>query len=86
MTPRHFTSLREFLGALRDLGDLREVNFEVDTELEIGAIVRPVHETYAGATVHEHSRLAWLSRGGRAARLQFLTEGPDGTCGACPRT
>jgi len=49
VTPRHFTSLREFLDTLRDLGDLREVNFEVDTELEIGAIIRRVHETYGPA-------------------------------------
>ena len=40
VTPCHFKSLREYLDALRDLGDLREVNFEVDTNLEIGAIIR----------------------------------------------
>jgi hypothetical protein len=39
VTPRHFTSLREFLDALRDLDDLREVNFKVDTDLEIGGFI-----------------------------------------------
>ena len=53
---RHFTSLREFLDALRDLGDLREVDFEVDTNLEIGAIVRRVHETYAPAPLFTNIR------------------------------
>ena len=56
MGSRHFTSLRDFLGALRDLGDLREVNFEVDTELEIGAIIRHVHEAYGPAPLFTNIR------------------------------
>src|SRR5258708_4240809 len=45
-TRRHFKSLRDFLNALRDLNDMREVRREVDTDLEIGAIIRRTHETY----------------------------------------
>jgi hypothetical protein len=56
VTPRHFTSLREFLDALRDLGDLREVNYEVDTDLEIGAIIRRVHETNGPAPLFTNIR------------------------------
>jgi 4-hydroxy-3-polyprenylbenzoate decarboxylase len=44
------------LDALRDLDDLREVNFEVDTDLEIGAIIRRVHETYAPAPLFTNIR------------------------------
>jgi UbiD family decarboxylase len=43
---RHLTSLRDFLGALSELDDLREVGREVDTDLEIGAIIRRTHEIY----------------------------------------
>ena len=56
MTPRHFTSFRDFLDALRELGDLRELNFEVDTDLEMGAIIRRVHETYAPAPLFTNIR------------------------------
>src|SRR5580765_5695079 len=37
---KHITSLRAYLDQLRDLGDLREIGAAVDTELEIGAIIR----------------------------------------------
>ena len=56
VTARHFTNLRECLGALRDLGDLREMNYEVDTDLEIGAIIRRVHETYGPAPLFTNIR------------------------------
>ena len=56
MTPRHFTSLRDYLDALRDLGDLREVDFEVDTNLEIGAFIRRTHETYGPAPLFTNIR------------------------------
>ena len=47
--PKHFTSLRGFLAALDQMNDLHEVRREVDTDLEIGAIIRRTHETYAPA-------------------------------------
>ncbi|MFG2696330.1 UbiD family decarboxylase [Kitasatospora sp. NPDC048407] len=40
MTRKHLKSLREYLDALAELGDLREVAEPVDTELEIGAVIR----------------------------------------------
>jgi UbiD family decarboxylase len=52
----HFTSLRDYLHALADLGDLREVKREVDTDLEIGAIIRRTHETYAPAPLFTNIR------------------------------
>jgi UbiD family decarboxylase len=53
---RHFKSLRTFLNALRDLNDMREVRREVDTELEIGAIIRRTHEMYAPAPLFTNIR------------------------------
>jgi len=44
-----FSSLREYLDALRDLGELVEIDKEVDWELEIGAIIRRCYETCAPA-------------------------------------
>jgi UbiD family decarboxylase len=37
---KHLTSLREYLAVLRDLGDVREIDQEVSTDLEIGAVIR----------------------------------------------
>ena len=36
---KHLRSLREYVEALHDLGDVREVGAEVDTHLEIGAVM-----------------------------------------------
>jgi len=55
-TSGHFKSLRAFLNALRDLNDMREIRWEVDTELEIGAIIRRTHETYAPAPLFSNIR------------------------------
>jgi UbiD family decarboxylase len=52
----HFTSLRDFLHALAEMDDLREVKREVDTNLEIGAIIRRTHETYAPAPLFTNIR------------------------------
>ncbi|HKF50525.1 MAG TPA: UbiD family decarboxylase [Terracidiphilus sp.] len=52
----HFTSLRDYLHALADLGDLREVKREVDTNLEIGAIIRRTYEIYAPAPLFTNIR------------------------------
>ena len=52
----HFTSLRDYLHALAQLGDLREVKREVDTNLEIGEIIRRTHETYAPAPLFTNIR------------------------------
>jgi 3-octaprenyl-4-hydroxybenzoate carboxy-lyase len=54
--PNHFTSLRGFLAALDQMNDLHEVRREVDTDLEIGAIIRRTHETYAPAPLFTNIR------------------------------
>lgn len=43
--PIHYRSLREHIEALRELGELSEVDQEVDWNLEIGAITRRICET-----------------------------------------
>ena len=48
---RHLSSLREYLDALRDLGELQEVALEVDWNLEIGAVTRRCYETGAPASL-----------------------------------
>ncbi|MCM2417806.1 UbiD family decarboxylase [Streptomyces sp. RKAG293] len=37
---KHLTSLRAYLEELREIGDLREIDDEVSTELEAGAVIR----------------------------------------------
>ena len=43
--------LREYLDALREIGEIVEVDREVDWNLEIGAIIRRCYETGAPAPV-----------------------------------
>ena len=45
----HIKDLREFIDALRALGDLQDVEREVDWELEIGAIIRHSYDLRASA-------------------------------------
>ena len=42
---RHLRSLREYIEALRELGEIHEITQEVDWNLEIGAITRRCYET-----------------------------------------
>jgi UbiD family decarboxylase len=44
ITRHHFRSLREYIDALRQIGELVDVEREVDWNLEIGAITRRVYE------------------------------------------
>ncbi len=37
---KHLKSLREYLEVLHDLGDVREIRDEVDTDTEVGAVIR----------------------------------------------
>jgi len=48
-TKRHIKDLREYIDALRSIGELQDVAEEVDWDLEIGAIIRRVYETSAPA-------------------------------------
>jgi UbiD family decarboxylase len=53
---KHLKSLREYLEALTELGDLRTVDAEIDTELEIGAVIRRAVETNAPAPLFTNIR------------------------------
>ena len=46
---KHLKSLRDYVEALRHMGDIKEVEREVDVNLEIGAIIRRSCEIYAPA-------------------------------------
>ncbi|MEU8567821.1 UbiD family decarboxylase [Streptomyces pathocidini] len=53
---KRIPSLRAYLDALDDLGDLRILRHEVDPELELGATVRRAYETRAPAPLFERVR------------------------------
>src|ERR1044072_7104760 len=57
----HLSSLRDYLGALAKLDDLRVVDDEVDAELEIGAIAR--YATEHRAPAHLLSRVRGFTPG-----------------------
>lgn len=46
---RHLRSLRDFIAALEDLGDVQRIDAEVDWNLEIGAIIRRGYDLLAPA-------------------------------------
>lgn len=52
--PHYLESLRDYLDALRSIGELVEVEREVDWHLEIGAIIRRCYETGAPAPLFKH--------------------------------
>jgi 4-hydroxy-3-polyprenylbenzoate decarboxylase len=54
--PKHLRSLRDYLDALSDLGDINEISSEVDTHLEIGAAIRRSSETGAPAPLFTNVR------------------------------
>jgi UbiD family decarboxylase len=60
--------LREYLGALRKLGELQEVNVEVDQDLEIGAIARRLYETGGPAALF--TRIRGIEAGFRVLAAQ----------------
>src|SRR6202050_423892 len=51
MTMKHIKSLREYIDALKKLGELQEVDKEVDWNLEIAAITRRCYETGSPAAL-----------------------------------
>jgi 4-hydroxy-3-polyprenylbenzoate decarboxylase len=51
---RHYRSLREHIEALKELGELTEVDQPVDWNLEIGAITRRICETSGPAVLFNH--------------------------------
>lgn len=46
---KHLKSLREYIDALKAIGEIQEIDKEVDWNLEIGAICRRCYETGASA-------------------------------------
>ena len=61
---KHLKSLREFLDALKEIGELQEIDREVDWNLEMGAITRRSMDLRAPAPLF--SRVAGIERGFRA--------------------
>src|SRR2546425_6512200 len=45
----HLTSLRDYVAALQALGEIQEIDIEVDWNLEMGAIIRRSYELRAPA-------------------------------------
>src|SRR2546425_12208815 len=45
----HLTSLRDYVAALQALGEIQEIDIEVDWNLEMGAIIRRSYELQAPA-------------------------------------
>src|SRR5262245_47694597 len=46
---RHLKSLRDYIDQMRELGELQEIDVEVDWNLEMGAIIRRSYELRAPA-------------------------------------
>ncbi|MBV8732542.1 MAG: UbiD family decarboxylase [Acidobacteriia bacterium] len=61
---KHLKSLREFLDALRVIGELQEIDREVDWNLEMGAITRRSMDLRAPAPLFD--RITGIERGFRA--------------------
>ena len=51
--PRHIKSLREYIDALRELGEVQPIDAEVDWNLEMGAIIRRCYEIGAPAPLFQ---------------------------------
>jgi 4-hydroxy-3-polyprenylbenzoate decarboxylase len=71
----HYRSLREHIEALRALGELREVDQEVDWNLEIGAITRRICETGGPAVLF--NRIKGIE-GFRVLGAPAAASSPDG--------
>lgn len=51
---KHLKSLREYIDALKEIGEVQEISQEVDWNLEIGAITRRCYEIGAPAPLFNH--------------------------------
>jgi UbiD family decarboxylase len=61
---KHLASLRDYIEALRDLGEVQEINAEVDWNLEMGAIIQRSYEL--GAPAPLFNRIRGIEEGFRA--------------------
>jgi UbiD family decarboxylase len=70
---KRLRSLRAYIDALAALGDLREIRAEVDTDLEIGAVIRRSNETHGPAplftTIRGHAGTRILGAPGTLSSL-----------------
>jgi UbiD family decarboxylase len=73
---KHIKSLREYIDALRSLGDIQDVEREVDWDLEIGAITRRVYET--GSPAPLFNRVKGFSKGFRVLDAPAATSRQEG--------
>jgi UbiD family decarboxylase len=60
---KHFKSLREYIDALKTLGEIQEIDVPVDWNLEMGAIIRRSYELRAPAPLF--NRIKGIERGFR---------------------
>ena len=61
---RYIKDLREYLDALKELGELQEIDEEVDWNLEIGAIIRRAYDLRAPAPLFQN--IKGIEKGFRA--------------------
>jgi 4-hydroxy-3-polyprenylbenzoate decarboxylase len=61
---KHFASLRDYIEALRDLGEIQEINAKVDWNLEMGAIIQRSYEL--GSPAPLFNRIRGIEAGFRA--------------------
>jgi 4-hydroxy-3-polyprenylbenzoate decarboxylase len=53
---KHFASLLEYIAALREIGEIQEIDAEVDWNLETGAIIQRSYDLGATAPLFNRSR------------------------------
>jgi 4-hydroxy-3-polyprenylbenzoate decarboxylase len=53
---KHYTDLRSYLDALRQIGEVQPIDVPVDLDLEIGAISRRAGETGQAAPLFQNIR------------------------------
>jgi len=61
---KHFASLREYITALREIGEVQEIDAEVDWNLELGAIIQRSYDL--GAPAPLFNRIRGIEAGFRA--------------------
>jgi 4-hydroxy-3-polyprenylbenzoate decarboxylase len=73
---RHLRSLREYIDELKALGEIQEIDAEVDWNLEIGAIIRRSYELRAPAPLF--NRIKGIERGFRVLGAPAGVSGQPG--------
>ena len=76
VSKKHIKSLREYIDALKSLGEIQEIDKEVDWNLEIGAITRRVYETSAPAPLFNN--IKGIQKGFRVLGAPAATSRQEG--------